>query len=290
MLQEIDYFVETYFIEFTKEDIKESFKILDLTDVEYTDAFMALLMTQGELGTSEITDLFTKTLNTFLDALLIEHSIVLRSDSTISFKNNIIKSIIDLPYYENVDEIDAIISSQDEPNYKLSELIDLVSDLTIMDIFTQIESVNPSLFIKLSETINSSDIKIDKNGLAQQDTVIAIVNKLKKIKEFTKYFKAVGFTLVNNNIVLGSSFDKYASYADKHFEFLSLDDIAVEVFVLLTMSEEGFNNPLLTFRKYSTNLFSDLDKVTKVDIKLNNLIMQFDKELLKDNQFKLSLT
>lgn len=290
MLQEIDYFVETYFIEFTKDDIRESFKILDLTDVDYVDAFMTLLMTQGDLSSSEITDLFMKTLNTFLDTLLVEHSIVLTPNTTVNFKNKVLKSIIDLPYYENVDEIDAIISSQDEPNYKLSELIDLVSDLSVMDIFTQIDSVNPSLFVKLSETINSNDIKIDQNEMAKQTAVITIVNKLKKIKEFTQYSKAVGFTLVNNNIVLGSSFDKYTPYADKHFEFLSLDDIAIEVFVLLTMSEEGFNNPLLTFRKYSTNLFSDLDKVTKIDIKLNNLIMQFDKELLKDNQFKLSLT
>jgi hypothetical protein len=290
MLQEIDYFVETYFIEFTKEDIKESFEILDLMDVDYVDSFMSLLMTQGDLGTSELTDLFLKTLNGFLDSLLLSHGIVLTQESTINFKSIILKAIIDLPYYEDVEQIDGIVSSEEEPNYKLSELIDLVSHLAIMDIFIQIESVNPSLFVKLTETINSNDIKIDQNELDKQSIIINIISKLKKIKEFTQYSKAVGFTLVNNNIVLGSSFDKYAAYADKQFEFLSLDDIAIEVFILLTMSEEGFNNPLLTFRKYSTNLFSDLDKVTKIDIKLNNLIMQFDKELLKNNQIKLSLT
>ena len=290
MLPEIDYFIETFFIEFIKEDIKESFDILNLMELDYTESFMTLLMTESDLGTSEVSDKFIQTLNGFLNTLLTQHGVVLVKESSINIKNNILRGLIDIPYYENTNEIDDIISSLEEPNFKFSELIDLVSDLTVMNIFIHIESVNPSLFIKLSDTINSSDIKIDENELDKQELINNIIFKLKQIKVFTQYSKAVGFTLVNNNMLLGMTFDKYTCYADKQFEFLSLEDIAIEVFVLLTMSEEGFKNPLITFRKYSNNLFSDLDKVTKVDIKLNNLLMQFDRELLKDNQIKLSLT
>lgn len=277
MLPEIEYFIDTYFIEGVKKNILESFNILDDLEIEYNNEFIAIVMTEGDVDNSQLTDNFKLTLENLITQALKEHGVILTEEADLEFKNKVMHAIITLPYYEGTEDINGVLDSPEEPNYKFADLIDHVCELPLMTIYSKIESVNPDIFKRLSEIMNRSLIKIDEDEQSKQEINNKIISKLKNIKTFTKYYKALGFTLVNNNIVLGSDFSQYTTYADKHFEYLTIEEIAVEVFVLLSMSNEGFEKPLITFREHSQNLFSDLDKITKIDIKLNNLVIGYDK-------------
>lgn len=277
MLPEIEYFIDTYFIEGVKKNILESFNILDDLEIEYNNEFIAIVMTEGDVDNSQLTDNFKLTLENLITQALKEHGVILTEEADLEFKNKVMHAIITLPYYEGTEDINGVLDSPEEPNYKFADLIDHVCELPLMTIYSKIESVNPDIFKRLSEIMNRSLIKIDEDEQSKQEINNKIISKLKNIKTFTKYDKALGFTLVNNNIVLGSDFSQYTTYADKHFEYLTIEEIAVEVFVLLSMSNEGFEKPLITFREHSQNLFSDLDKITKIDIKLNNLVIGYDK-------------
>lgn len=277
MLPELEYFIDTYFIEDNKKIILESFDILEDLEFEYNDTFIAIIMTEGDVDRVQLTDSFKLTLENLITDTLKQHGVIVTQEADLDFKNKIMHAIINLPYYEGKDDINAVLDSPEEPNYKFADMIDHICDLPLMTIYTKVESVNPDIFKRVSEIFNRTLIKIDEDELNKQDLTNKIIVKLKNIKAFIKYDKALGFTLVNSNIVLGSDFSQYITYADKHFEYLTVDEIAIEVFVLLTMSNEGFEKPLITFRKYSNNLFSDLDKITKIDVKLNNLVIAYDK-------------
>jgi len=283
MLPELEYFIDTYFIEDNKKIILESFDILEDLEVGYDNTFISIMMTESEIDNVQLVDSFKLTLENMITDALKQHGIVVTEEADLDFKNKIMHAIINLPFYDGKEDINAVLDSPEEPNYKFADMIDHVCDLPLMTIYTKIESVNPDIFKRVSELFNKSLIKIDEDELIKQELSNKIIAKLKNIKTFTKYDKALGYTLVNNSIVLGSDFSQYTTYADKHFEYLNIDEIAIEVFVLLTMSNEGFEKPLITFRKYSQNLFSDLDKITKIDVKLNNLVIAYDK-FITENQ------
>lgn len=288
MLAEIEYFIDSFFIEDNKKIILESLDILEDLEIEYSNALISIMMAQGDMDNAKLIDDFRNNIeNTITEALKL-HGVVLSEEANLDFKNKILHSIINLAFYENKEDLSAILESSEEPNYKFSELIDHVCELDLMAIFSKIESVDPNIFSKLSQILNRSMIKIDESELEKQSFRNNIISKLKDIKAFTKYDKALGFTLVNSNIILGSDFNQYASYADKHFEYLNIDETAIEVFVLLTMSKEGFEQPLITFRKYSQNLFSDLDKITKVDVKLNHLVLAYEKYVVENKKVEVN--
>ena len=283
MLPELEYFIDTYFIEENKKIVLESFDILEDLEVDYNDTFISIMMTESEVDNVQLVDSFKLTLENMITDALKQHGIVVSEEADLDFKNKIMHAIINLPFYDGKEDINAVLDSPEEPNYKFADMVDHVCDLPLMTIYTKIESVNPDIFKRISELFNKSLIKIDEDELNKQELSNKIIAKLKNIKTFTKYDKALGYTLVNNSMILGSDFSQYTTYADKHFEYLNVDEIAIEVFVLLTMSNEGFEKPLITFRKYSQNLFSDLDKITKIDVKLNNLVIAYDK-FITENQ------
>lgn len=284
MLQELDYFIDTYFCEDTKKIIIESLETLDDLQIEYENDFIELIMSEGTMEQVELLDKFRLSIDNMLSGTLKLHGIVLNEEATLEFKNKITQAIIVLETYEGKDDILGILESSEEPNYKFSELIEQVTELSAINVFTKIESVDPGLFKRLIEIFNTSLIVIREDDVEKQILRNNIVSKLKNIKAITKYDKALGFTLTNSDTVLGSDFKQYTTYADKHFEYLTIDEIAIEVFILLSMSMEGFDKPLITFRKYSQDLFSDLDKITKIDIKLNNLIIAYDKYIIENQE------
>lgn len=282
MLPEIEYFVDTYIIETNKDNVKTAFGLLEELEIpNYSDAFISIMLNEGNCDSSQLIDNFVITLVEMIDELLKLHGIEVIPEATLEFKNKILRGLIDLPDYSNKDEILGILEQQEEETYKFAELMLHVTDLKIFEIYTKVENINPDIFVKLTDLIKSHANKIPEAELEQQDIRNKIISKLKLIKEFTKYDKAVGFTLVNSNVTLGSDFKQYTQYAQKQFDLLKPEEIAIEAFVLLTMSKEGFEQPLITFRKYSRDLFSDLDMTTKIDIQLNKLIMNLDKYILE---------
>lgn len=288
MTPEIEYFVDNFIDEHNRDNIITAFDLLDQFGVEeYQERFITLMMIESDIGTIELVDSFTLTINNLINELLKIHGIVFNDIFFLETKNKILEGILVLQDLESKDSILTILESSSDSVEKFCEIIVEVTDLNFMYVLSAVEEVNPIFITKLNDLLNTNIINISEEEMINNDFSNKIITKLKNIKSFINYDKAVGFTLVNNNTVLGSNFTKYVTYAVKHFEHLTNEDIAKEVFVLLTMSDEGFEQPLITFRNYSQNLFSDLDKITKIDILLNKLIMQFDKFILQNQSTQL---
>lgn len=281
MLPEIKFFIDSYCIEDNKSIVETSFDLLDELEItDYINDYNDLFMVESDIEVTELLPTFMSIINKQITELLTLHGIITNEEATLDCKNKILEGILMLPDYSDKLALLVILESQDDEMEKFCELLSHVSTLQSSDLFNKVDSVDTSLFTKLLTIVNASNSDNNTHEDEKNDLKVEIIKKLKSIKKVIGYDNAVGFTLVNNNIVLGASFDQYCNYAIKHFDTYTPDVVAKELFVLLTLSEEGFHNPLIVFRKYSQDLFSDLDRITKIDIELNKLIMQFDKSLL----------
>lgn len=281
MLPEIKFFIDSYCIEDNKSIVETSFDLLDELEItDYINDYNDLFMVESDIEVTELLPTFMSIINKQITELLTLHGIITNEEATLDCKNKILEGILMLPDYSDKLALLVILESQDDEMEKFCELLSHVSTLQSSDLFNKVDSVDTSLFTKLLSIVNASNSDNNTHEDEKNDLKVEIIKKLKSIKKVIGYDNAVGFTLVNNSIVLGASFDQYCNYAIKHFDTYTPDVVAKELFVLLTLSEEGFHNPLIVFRKYSQDLFSDLDRITKIDIELNKLIMQFDKSLL----------
>lgn len=281
MLPEIKFFIDNYCIEDNKSIVEASFDLLDELEItDYINEYNDLFMAEGDIEVTDLLPTFMSIINKQITELLALHGIATNEEATLDCKNKILEGILNLPDYSDKLALLVILESQEDEMEKFCELMSHVSTLQSSDLFNKIDSVDISLFTKLLAIVNASNSDNNTQEDEKNDLKVDIIKKLKEIKKVIGYDNAVGFTLVNNSIVLGSSFEQYCNYAIKHFDTYTPAVVAKELFVLLTMSEEGFHNPLIVFRKYSQDLFSDLDRITKIDIELNKLIMQFDKSLL----------
>lgn len=288
MIPEIEFFIENFISEENKDSIKNSFSILEELGVEdYTERFITLMMMEGDIESAQLVDSFKNTINSLINDLLIQHGVELMDSVTLDFKNKVLEGLVFLPDYEDKEGIFRILETDQDEIEKFTELLTQITPIPFMELFTSIESINPDIFTKLNNVLKVSNVKISNEDLTKQFNDNKIIDKLKLIKSFIQYDNAIGFTLVNNGTVLGSIFTQYTDYAVKQFELLSPENVAKEVFVLLTLADEGLDKPLITFRKFSQNLFTDLDRITKVDIQLNKLIMAFDKFVLQNQSNQL---
>jgi hypothetical protein len=59
-------------------------------------------------------------------------------------------------------------------------------------------------------------------------------------------------------------------------ESLEAKQVALELLVLMTMSTDARDNPVVFFRTHSDTMFTSLDKITKVDQELGKLVIALD--------------
>jgi hypothetical protein len=57
---------------------------------------------------------------------------------------------------------------------------------------------------------------------------------------------------------------------------MEINDVAKELLVLFTMSSDTFRNVIEEFSKRSNNIFTDLDKISKVNSLLVKMCGEFD--------------
>ena len=61
---------------------------------------------------------------------------------------------------------------------------------------------------------------------------------------------------------------------------MDMETSALNMLSVLYLSTDGFNSPIITYRKYSSRVFNDLDAISRVEVKLLGYIAKVE-ELLK---------
>ena len=88
----------------------------------------------------------------------------------------------------------------------------------------------------------------------------------------------LGSDVNNQELVNHYSLDKQVNEKTSKTLILVGDDdqqTALNILSVIYMSLEGYNSPLLVFRKYSYRLLQDLNRVSRVETKLLNIIADF---------------
>lgn len=265
--------------------MKKAFDIFDdIYPVDIHDKYLELIMSQDNDTESAINngDVLTVVIDLtkfYLNRILEEHLIKVNED--ISFSNLIIvvEALLDIQDYEDDETILNIINLDIDNEEKLAEILSLVSPLDQSEILLEIENVDTSLLERIKESVTEESIYIPDEVEVNEDKY------LKEIKVFEKFIKTdslISLSLMKANVKPGYLFSVYANMLGSDLEQLEANELARELVGISLISVDGISNPKATIAKHIENYVSDMRKITQIDIKVTELLNQFQN--YKDQQ------
>lgn len=252
-------------------DIYEKF---DYTNVE--EDFIDLIMDASNMHSEDLHDKFIILINEKLDYIVGQHKITLSKDTTLSQRIEFCEGLYRLQYMEDYTGISNALESL-EPNDEILALImSDVTSLTDIEIREIIEDFNPIVLASLKSFIATKDkeeIKVENTDLAT------------RIKYFFHLFErnSIGRNLVSV-VLIGQRFSEYLPFVKEEIIKGSDEDIAFNLYSVLILSIDGYNNPLVVYRKYAEELFTNINKISLIEEFMIKFINQFNEFMKVQNE------
>ena len=272
MRDELQFFIRDNYSTDKQELLESCFDTIDLYDLEEHDTpFINLLMEGDQHDRNElITQFETLVRNTLLYLVTIQ-PVTLNADIDINTLNEITNALFEIQSYEDKTTILDLINGLYNNEEKLAELLALVSILTVDDILLQIEYVDDELFNCLLDIYEENDLQTDTEENKE------LLDKLKSFKEFIKYDTAIGFRLIGQGSSYKLPFSFYIDKCKKQLDTIPVEEAAKELAVLLLITEETFKSPIVEYSVRSHDIFSDIDKITKINVQLVKIFSEYEK-------------
>lgn len=283
--QSVKIFIDTRYTTELRDEIYRSFNIFEL--FEYNDAsdnFIAIVMQCGNLSNEMISDQILEELHRCLNYVLNEHEVKLTSDTNIAQKNEICLGFYRLQYLEDYNNIIQTLEGFQDDTTQLSLVLSAVCDFDDIVIFPLISEFNPEILLSLKEFIYEKErtaeesIPVNAPMMRQLKTLFGIASEL-----------TIGQTLLDAGVLLGSRFVTYLQYLNVEDLGTAHKHIAENLLSVIYLSDDGYKNPLLTYRSNSAKILSDLDKITGVEACISSLIDKVNT-VLKVNDDKIRVS
>lgn len=267
-------YVNQTFTEEYKQDIFTSFDLFEKFNyLDYEESFIDVINNQSYLTGSDLKDNFVIELNKKLDYVINQHEIYLTDEATVEDKIEVMSALY---IFQNLEDYTGIIRMLEsfESDYEILSVI--ISDLcmfTSTRLMTILDSFSPNLLINMKLYINNLETTQD-NQDERADSKILV--NLKKYFDFLKE-DCLAKYFVRDGIQIGQRFYSYISYCENSI-VSSYDEITAKNFLsILLMSSDGYNNPLMVYRKYSYRILQDLNRVSSVETHVIRLLNNFNE-------------
>ena len=247
-------------------------KVLERIDFpNYQDEYINTLMLAD---TDDINGTLDKILNITLDLLnsvLKAHEIRLADDSNIETHTLFVNALIDIQDYGDIPTLLSIVNMNISPNETLAELVALVSHKNSSELLPEIEYVSPAFIGMVRDNCEEVPDIITDEELEVKQKYINLFNKFIRIINTDK-LEIV--KLINSGMDLGYTFDTYINVIGKYLEEMKPIDIAMELVGCALVSSDGCSNPIGIIQERIDNFVADMDKVTKVNIIVTDLLLK----------------
>lgn len=270
------------------DELFRSFELLFVFDKGFNDSeFVELVMDKDNQDNENLKDIILAKLKAKINYVLAEHTIKLQPETDFFICNEILSSLLLLQSLDDYTDVATILESQLDKEEKLATVIAYTSTLRESDVYPVLDSFSEDLITSILSYIYEQE---KTNGEKSNDLVNKILKKLQLLKSFIAENTALGITLVKHNIRIGEPFNMYLSHIVDHLASVkSIPQKALDVLSVLMISSDGYNLPLISFRKYSNLLSMDLITISKIDAAITSILGDFEKHILDIENAKTKL-
>lgn len=264
--------LETYFSEEAQEEIRRSFDLFD--HFEYSKVYAdlgTLACLHGQESSDSIVDRFNALVKEGLDDVLKEHTIVLIPEATIKDRNEICLALAHIQDLQDYTGIIRILESFQSDDIQLARIL---ADMSMYDESRILELIQ-SFESKVLEILKSYIYEKEKAQPQKDDYIARSVRD--NFLLFTKLFgnATTGSKMLESSVVMGERMATYLTFFQDDLVSQSDEETALNILSVIYYSCDGYNSPLLLYRKYSNYILQDLVRVTRVENNVMALISKF---------------
>lgn len=282
-LPELENFITQVRKDNTIDLIQDAVKVFEKYNLAtYLDNYAAVLF-DNDLKTDEenVKSIIAQT-DLLLNYLLEQQGIFTNEEIPLYQLIELCNAVFDITDYEDKSQLFRLIETYDSPSELLAELVALVSNLKPELVLSFNLTVSENLPHTLKATLSEP---VDTEGLVDSQTLAEIK------KRYLAFKNMIGKAIYSDNYLseatsIGLPFSVYLSLYQQDSTKLSeefIDPIpnliALDLVGMALLSNDGYNNPLMTIKGQINSLYAEIEKTTKLIISVSNIVQQYSKAM-----------
>lgn len=264
-----------------KTQLQTAFRLYDSFELQdYESDFIDLLMMQEMSHAEDTHDQFIMIVNEKLDFIINEHRLKLTDEATLYHKVQILEALYAVQHLNDYSNIAIVLESNEDPEIQLTDILSQLCELKAATIFPLIESFDPSALDLLKQFVYGRE---EATGMP----MTSLIELQKKVLENFKLFlvfaeknlktqKPLAVHVVESGFMVGQPLERYIPFVKDGLNAVNFDQLSVDVLSIILLTDEGYNNPLITYRQHSHLLLDELTIITRVDSILVHILGLFE--------------
>jgi len=252
--------------------VEEAHELFDELGMEnYEPGYEELLMMHGTVDPDQTLMSITELTNQLQRRILQEHDIeLIESEIATSTYNSLIRGLLQLQDYEDFATLTTITMLDNSNEEILAEALSLVTEKTPDEWMEYIDSVGMFLIARLRElAYKEKPLDFDALERAEQH-----LSRLQKFQDLIGNAELTLSKRLKDGLSVGYPF---TTYTNPELDALPAEQAAQELVAMALVSKEGLNNPRGIIRSHLEEQISSIDKITKIDIEVNKLLLALER-------------
>lgn len=274
----VDELVYTYILEsYTPglvDEVMRSFELLYAFGKKFFDKDLVELVADSDnMDNENLKDTILAIVKRQLDALLKEHSLTVEPDTDFFTRNEILSGLLLLQHLDDYNEVGFILESALDNAEKVSTVLSTVCAISHSKLLAVLTDVSEDLVIAIKAMVYDREKTAKQAPLSDK-----ILEKMRLFNGFIANNQALGVSLVKHGIRVGEPFEVYMHYLTDHLKTVSeIPQKALDILSTLMVSSDGYNLPLISYRRYNQLFLSDLNTITKIDAVITSMLNDFNR-------------
>lgn len=202
------------------------------------------------------------------------HRIGVNPQSAITGLAKFTRALLLMQQWEDAQTIVALCTSDALDVERLAALVSLVGELSELEAFDIIESVDPNFLKGLARIYTEGALGVQ--DASELEIPQAQVDKLRAYRKHMAAERTLAFRMVKAGYQPGAGAEQYLRRSCDQLSEKDNKDIAFEVVPFLLLARDGWANPLAAWRRHSHLFALESHDVTSVDVEITKLLSQYD--------------
>lgn len=247
---------------------------------DHLDTINTLIQMADDTDHMELHDAMYSIIDDTAESILNEHGIELNDSVQLRYKVELLDSIKNLQTLIDYTEAYNLLESEQPDMEIFANLVEMTSMLDTTTVYDIVHILNPQFIDSLKYLIKKKVEVSEESLVGDMQLKRKIIDKLKKYNTFVKGKVTCGYSLMEQGALIGEKFEMYLPYITEYITIDDADSIAETLYTTLLLSNDGYVNPLLIFKKYIDKIpVVDETMVSKIESAIEKVASNFDTYL-----------
>lgn len=255
-----------------RESIRHAHELFDRYGLDtYEQGFEELLMTGDNVDTGVTVEKIYDLTRALQFQILEQHQLVIREDASPSSLNIFLEGLKRIPDYDDPDSLYAILASPRDAMELIAECVALVTGHHATWLHSLVTNCGIALLQTIVKNLDQQHFAIDPNEVILKRRLVDAYQRFIMIADIKQLKIAY---LLDNGLDVGHPLTVYLNILADDFEEMDAPYVANEIVAMCLISPDAIDNPRAAVSAHLDKYISNMDKLTKVDVLVGELLLK----------------